>query len=47
VEEKLKWIVEVTKEQKSLVIFLLLISIELNLIINYNTQNTIFAVVET
>lgn len=46
-EEKLKWIVEVTKEQKSLVIFLLLISIELNLIINYNTQNTIFAVVET
>ena len=46
-EEKLQWIVEVTKEQKSLVIFLLLISIVLNLIINYNTQNTIFAVVET
>ena len=46
-EEKLKWIVKVTKEQKSLVIFLLLISIVLNLIINYNTQNTIFAVVET
>ena len=46
-EEKLKWIVEVTKEQKSLVIFLLLISIVLNPIINYNTQNTIFAVVET
>jgi hypothetical protein len=47
VEEKLKWIVEVTKEQKSLVIFLLLISIVLNLIINYNKQNTIFAVAET
>ena len=46
-KEKLKWIVEVTKEQKSLVIFLLLISIVLNLIINYNTQNTIFAVAET
>lgn len=46
-EEKLKWIVEVTKEQKSLVIFLLLISIVLNLIINYNKQNTIFAVAET